>query len=198
MKLHLGAGPQALPGWVNIDNEPYPGIDRVLDVRDGLPFEGVERIFAEHFLEHLSFEDALRLLGECRRVLRPDGILRLSTPNLDWVWLSHYRPPEELSPEHARVACFELNRAFRGWGHQFLYNPAMLTAILREAGFGEIVFCRYGCSNHPDLQGLERHPGAADLPGAPHVLVAEAFGFSKAEPSLRDLASEYLRDFGVR
>src|SRR5688572_1785254 len=84
-KLHLGCGPLALPGWLNIDNEPYAGVDRVLDVTAGLPFEDVQFIFAEHFIEHLSFDASTALMRECRRVLREDGVLRLSTPNLDWV-----------------------------------------------------------------------------------------------------------------
>jgi len=39
---------------------------------------------------YLANADALELMRECRRVLR-DGILRLSTPNLDWVWVTRYR-----------------------------------------------------------------------------------------------------------
>src|SRR5437763_14389901 len=87
MKLHIGAGTSPLAGWTNVDILPYPGVDAVLDVTRGLPFENVELIFAEHFLEHLSLADALRFIGECRRVLNDDGVLRVSTPNLDWVWL---------------------------------------------------------------------------------------------------------------
>src|SRR3712207_8115900 len=41
MNLHLGCGTVILPGWVNVDSQPYPGVDRVLDVRAGLPFEDV-------------------------------------------------------------------------------------------------------------------------------------------------------------
>ena len=62
-------------------------------MRQGLPFADVASIYAEHFLEHLALDDGLAFLAECRRVLRPDGILRLSTPNLDWVLLTHYRGP---------------------------------------------------------------------------------------------------------
>src|SRR5262249_9289542 len=47
-KLHIGSGPQILPGWVNVDNLPYPGVDKVLDVTAGLPFRDVDFIFAEH------------------------------------------------------------------------------------------------------------------------------------------------------
>ena len=69
-----------------------------------------------------------------------------------------------------------LNRAFRGWGHQFLYNRPMLQAALRNAGFGALSFCRYGESATPELSGLERHETWHDTPELPHVLIVEASG----------------------
>src|SRR4029077_1878036 len=115
-KLHIGSAPQTLPGWVNIDNQPYAGVDRVVDVTKGLPYRDVSFVFAEHFLEHIPYPDAMNLLRECRRVLRDDGVLRLSTPNLDWVWVTHYNL--DLTEPEKVYNCFNLNRAFRGWGHQ--------------------------------------------------------------------------------
>ena len=61
-RLHIGCGQQSIPGWINIDNQGLPGVDRVLDVRQGLPFSEVAAIYAEHFLEHLAFEDGLAFL----------------------------------------------------------------------------------------------------------------------------------------
>ncbi|MDQ2978064.1 MAG: hypothetical protein M3R62_02505, partial [Acidobacteriota bacterium] len=90
-RLHIGCGSEAIPGWLNIDSRELPGVDRVLDVTRGLPFENVSAIYAEHFLEHLSLDHGLEFLSRCRQALRDDGVLRLSTPNLDWVYLTHYR-----------------------------------------------------------------------------------------------------------
>ncbi|HEX9163983.1 MAG TPA: hypothetical protein VF980_19910, partial [Thermoanaerobaculia bacterium] len=69
-RLHIGSGAVRLPGWTNIDNRRYEGVDRVVDVTYGLPFRDVRFIFAEHFLEHLHYNDAMYFLRECRRVLR--------------------------------------------------------------------------------------------------------------------------------
>lgn len=212
-RLHLGSGPEILPGWVNIDALPYPGVDRVLDVREGLPFEGVAYIFAEHFLEHLELEDAWRLVRECRRVLTDDGVLRLTTPNLDWVWATSYST--RWKADSARQATIELeawkhdtaaardcvgiNHAFRGWGHRFLYNAAMLEALLRDSGFGRVDWLQYGRSDHPELHALERHEQSPDIPGLPHVLVAEASGRASGslEGELRETIDRYVRDLGV-
>lgn len=197
-RLHIGCGAQSLPGWINIDNQGLPGVDQVLDVRQGLPFADVSSIYAEHFLEHLALADGLAFLKECRRVLRPDGALRLSTPNLDWVVASHYHGPSA-GDEDARLDCIRLNRAFHGWGHQFLYNRAILASALRGAGFADVAFCRYGQSARPELSGLERHETWEDTPELPHVLVVDAEGIGgKAEGIPRDLLEEYLRDVGVQ
>ncbi|MBV9495115.1 MAG: methyltransferase domain-containing protein [Acidobacteria bacterium] len=171
-RLHLGSGSVALPGWINIDNQPYPGVDRVVDVTQGLPFRDARFIFAEHFIEHIRYEDARVLLAECRRVLRDGGVLRLSTPNLDWVWASHYRTV--LTPDLEVLACFAMNRAFRGWGHQFLWNLATLSAALHDAGFKRVVRCEYGQSEHAELRGLEQHETNEDYEGHSHILIVEA------------------------
>ncbi len=190
-RLHIGCGQQSIPGWINIDNQGLPGVNQVLDVRKGLPFADVASIYAEHFLEHLGLEDGLALLAECRRVLRPDGILRLSTPNLDWVLLTHYRGPQQANDADAWQDCMRLNRAFHGWGHQFLYNRAMLASALRSAGFARATFCRYGESDTPELKGLERHETWEDTPELPHVLIAEASGMAKPE----NIPENLLREF---
>jgi SAM-dependent methyltransferase len=211
MRLHLGCGSVILPGWVNIDLRPLPGVDRQLDVRAGLPFEGVQAIFAEHFLEHFDLDEGAALLRECRRALAPDGVLRLTTPNLDWVWATSYASRWSASSptsatidldrwkhdEAAARDCLTLNRAFHGWGHRFLYNRAMLEEALRRAGFAELVWCEYGVSAHAELNGLERHERAPDTPALPHILVIEASGTAAHASPLEELYDEYLRDLRV-
>jgi SAM-dependent methyltransferase len=196
-RLHIGCGQEALPGWVNIDTRQLPGVDRVLDVRQGLPFEDVVAIYAEHFLEHLALEEGLAFLRECRRVLAPEGILRLSTPNLDWVWATHYRSqwPSDADALHD---CLQLNRAFHGWGHRFLYNGPMLAAALKSAAFARIAFCRYGHSELPGLAGLERHETWQDSPELPHVLIVEASGRADRVELPKAELDEYRRDVGIR
>ena len=199
LRLHIGAGQRHLDGWINIDNQALPGVDRVLDVRDGLPFEGAQSIFAEHFLEHLPLDDGLAFLGECRAALRDDGILRVSTPNLTWVIASHYRLSESLPPEDAFFDCLRTNRAFHAWGHRFLYNRSTLELALRAAGFAEVTFHAYGESPHPELRDLEGHEKSDDIPELPHVLVAEASGIVEHPTPLRaDWLADFRRDLESR
>lgn len=196
IRLHIGSGPHHLDGWTNVDSQPYPGVDRVVDIAREFPFEDLSFVFAEHFIEHLAYSDALKLLRDCRRALRDDGVLRLSTPNLDWVWASHYR--RVLNDEEQILGCFALNRAFRGWGHQFLYNFGTLAATLRDAGFVNVVRCEYGESAHPELRGLEAHERNPDFDGLSHILIVEATGRGSPPVYLDSPRSEYLRDVDVK
>jgi predicted SAM-dependent methyltransferase len=198
MRLHIGSGPLAIAGWTNVDVAPWTGVDVVLDVREPWPFEDVELIFAEHFLEHLTLAEGLHFLRECRRVLRDDGVLRLSTPNLDWVWLTHYRHPSELTDEEALIGCLEINRAFHGWGHQFLYNMRTLTLALHEAGFASITPRAYGESEIEALRDLERHERHRDLPEAPSVVIVEASGRQQTPSDFAMRIEPYLRDFTAK
>ena len=196
-RLHIGCGEQSLKGWINIDNQGLPGVDQVLDVRHGLPFSGVAAIYAEHFLEHLSLDDGLAFLRECRRVLLPEGVLRLSTPNLDWVILTHYRGPAA-GDDDAREDCFRINRAFHGWGHQFLYNGATLESALAASGFASVERRVYGKCERPELAGLERHETWEVTPDLPHVLIVEAWGAAEPRPFAEPLMREFREAIGSR
>jgi predicted SAM-dependent methyltransferase len=198
-RLHLACGPHAISGWVNIDNQAYAGIDRLLDLRYGLPFENVEYIYAEHFIEHIEYRDTLRLLMECRRALAPDGVIRLSTPNLDWVWAFAYHPGLWETKEQEIHDCLVANRSFRAWGHRFLYNRAMLREVLQRAGFADVTFHRYHESEHDALRGIEGHTPYPDTPEIPHVLIAEATGIREIvnDPEIDREIAEYERDLAA-
>jgi predicted SAM-dependent methyltransferase len=60
---------------------------------DALPFDDstLHFIYSEHFLEHLFFDEAVSLLRECHRVLKPSGVIRTVVPDAD---LRTYLPPE--------------------------------------------------------------------------------------------------------
>lgn len=198
MRLHVGSGPINLAGWTNVDILPYQGVDIVFDIRQRWPFANVEFIFAEHFIEHLTLAEGLTFFRSARMALAADGVLRLSTPNLDWVWLTHYKNPEQMTHEEQFRGCLEINRAFHGWGHKFLYNRRMLELALRDCGFRTIVHCEYGISPTPELRGLERHEQQTGLVNHPAVLIVEASGIGSVEETLARQAEQFIKDFSAR
>jgi predicted SAM-dependent methyltransferase len=72
-----------LPGWLNVDLVGRQPIDLALDLRKRFPFPdgSIDVVFHEHVIEHLTYQDAIAVLSECVRVLRPAGVLRVTVPD---------------------------------------------------------------------------------------------------------------------
>lgn len=173
-KVQIGCGPHnILTDWWNVDIRPFPGIDRVMDVTQPWPFNDLEYVYGEHFLEHLSLEGAVDFLNNAWNSLKPGGMIRLSTPSLEWVLSTHFTLSEP-NAEKRISSTFAINRAFHGWGHQFLYSKEFLTSLLENLGWSSIKYCEYGKSEQPALTGLERHGKVSFFNGYPSVWIVEA------------------------
>ena len=169
-RLHVGAGPIRLPGWLNSD---LISGDIRLDAgrRMPLPTESFDFAFGEHLIEHLSLPKAELMLGELHRVLRPGGVLRLTTPDLKQVIAIYEdRNPVVSRENYTRYlagltgkrydsSCQVLNDYLRLWGHRYIYDEEDLTARLLAAGFADIVRVNPGESTHEALREVERHGG---------------------------------------
>jgi predicted SAM-dependent methyltransferase len=166
-RLHLACGTNVMPGWANVDLEgPRAVIKLDLTAPLPVPDDTLEAVYSEHFIEHIERAQAQRLLAECHRVLKPGGVLRISTPDLrtivdhyvagrvDFWHDMHWRPETP-----ARM----LNESMREWGHRFLYDADELLAALRAAGFQRVERQAWRASAHPDLAGLECRPDHGEL-----------------------------------
>jgi len=137
-----------------------------VDLRYGFPAPSgsVAYVFSEHVFEHLTLEDGLRLLDDCRVALRPGGVVRIAMPDLrylvdryqgDWkdqAWLQD--PALKMIDSPARM----LNFALRSWEHLYVYDLAELTLRLKQVGFAVVEPREPGQSPHPELRGLELRP----------------------------------------
>jgi predicted SAM-dependent methyltransferase len=131
-----------------------------LDVCAHFPFDdnSVDYVFHEHVIEHLSYQQGQFMLKECLRILKPGGRLRSATPDLEtFVKLYGKSPSAEqklFMTEYVRFnsgiwssdlkhvtdnhAVFVINHNVRAWGHQFIYDFATMSAILKGVGFSDI------------------------------------------------------------
>lgn len=143
--LEIGAGPdRKLPGWTTADLSE--GCDLVLDLARPLPFpdNSVDKIYSSHVLEHFYFNDLLKLLSECRRVLKPSGVFSASVPNAR-IYIEAYARPESFDPalycRHAPAYNYNsridyLNyMAYMDGHHRYMFDEENLIAILGKAGF---------------------------------------------------------------
>ena len=166
-KIHLGCGGNVLDGWANLDMDGPRGVVR-FDLNRPLPFPSgsAELVYSEHFVEHVRKDQATALLAECGRVLRPGGVLRVSTPDLA-VLVEEYRAGRvgEWSDMQWNPAspCDLINEGMRLWGHLYVWDEAELTAALRRSGFTSVRRVSWHESAHRDLRGLESRPFHGDL-----------------------------------
>jgi hypothetical protein len=196
-RIHVGSGPNhLLAEWWNVDIRSFRGVDEVMDATIPWPWGNIEAVFGEHFLEHLEPGQALSFLECAAQAMRPGGRLRLSTPSLEWVWRTHLDLSSDCDAAARIAETYRVNRAFRGWGHRFLYSWPMLERLVSGAGFVDIERHGYGESEHAELRGLERHGGFEVVDGWPSVWIVEATRPSEVGSVPLDLVEEIEREFG--
>jgi len=83
--LNAGCGSVFHPSWINIDLASLSPNIRTYDIRKGLPYPAgtFDACYSSHVLEHLSPEEACKLLLEALRVLKSQGVVRVVVPDLE-------------------------------------------------------------------------------------------------------------------
>lgn len=169
-RLHIGSGGNLLNGWLNSDIlDLKPGMI-FLDARERFPFEtgSLNFVYSEHLLEHLSYPDGSTHLKECWRVLKPGGVLRISTPDLAFLtgfyendtsenkeyldWASNWYWNQ---PTHEKALVF--NYYMTSWGHKFIYDYTLLKNTCETIGFRQVTKEEIGKSGFPELKNVESH-----------------------------------------
>lgn len=166
-KLHLGSGPNLLQGWANLDLEgPLGTIE--CDLTKPLPLTAgsIRYVYSEHFIEHITREEALRLLSNVHAAMAPGGVIRLSTPDLAKA-VAEYQAGR-LDEWHdmgwkPETPCRLMNEVMRLWGHQFVYDWPEMKGLLEEAGFCSVQRMMWRESEHPELKNRESRPFHTDL-----------------------------------
>jgi predicted SAM-dependent methyltransferase len=196
VQLGCGPGPLA-PGWAHVDGSwnarlsKYPRVQRLAarlagrvaegaehvwsrqvvihDVRKPLPFkdQSVCAVYSSHLLEHLYIPDAERLLGECHRILRAKGVLRVVVPDLremvsryvagdpetsgdELMRALHVRPVQS-PPANPIVRAY--TSLFDFHSHKWMYDAASLARRLAQAGFHDV---RERACHDSAIQGIEK------------------------------------------
>jgi predicted SAM-dependent methyltransferase len=173
--LQVGCGPHKLPGWINSDLPGNPIADIAIDITDGLPFPDacLDVIYAEEVIEHIDRFEGIEFVKEAYRVLRPGGVLKLTTPDLTNVCRIFLGQHEKAKVEQFATTWISgdfsneiwLNQIFLYYGHQHVYSANSLTNILKQAGFSTVTPCapQATTSKFPQLAGIRMH-NKADAP----------------------------------
>lgn len=147
-RLNWGCG-SGVPGWINSDQREGPGIDLCRDIRNGLPLEtgSIDYAVSIHALQEIAYSDLVPVLSEIRRVLKPNGVLRLSLPDLDKGIAAYQRQDRNyflIPDDEAKSLGAKLVVQLIWFGYsRTLFTYDFTHEILVKAGFNGVCLCRY-------------------------------------------------------
>ena len=171
IRLNLGCASRPLEGYINIDMDSiedikkrYPNlsIPNNLTIYDydifNLPYENatVDEIRAEALIEHLSFHEEPNFFFEVSRVLKPGGILYLTTPDFDkliedWTnakdnWIDFHKSDSDSIAKEYWFGNYSYTRDNK-WGY--------LTACIYGSQYGEGQFHK-NCYSKKKLEAIAK------------------------------------------
>jgi predicted SAM-dependent methyltransferase len=171
-KLQIGSGTNTLKGWLNTDLYPRSKEVLLLDVTRKFPIKdkSFDYIFSEHHIATLTYNESKLMLGECYRILKPGGKIRIAVLDLSKL-IALYTPQknedqrryiqfiiDKYLPEiNEYNAVFVINNAFYNWGQKFIYDGECLYGLLKKTGFEDIRYYPPGESDDVHLEGIEQH-----------------------------------------
>lgn len=85
--LNIGCGNRFHKGWTNIDFISNSEFVIEHNLLNGIPYDNdvFHVVYHSHVLEHFNKEQGKKLLKECFRVLKKDGIIRIAVPDLELI-----------------------------------------------------------------------------------------------------------------
>lgn len=190
LKLNIGAGDTKIPGFVPVD------IKSGVDARDLSKYtdDTVDEIRASHILEHFTFKDALAVLEEFNRILKPGGKLRLAVPDIDKC---------TNAGEHRLFYMFG-GQTDEHDVHKSGYDKEKLSAFMQASGFGDIQEWEsdgLDTSSHPvslNLEGIKIDETTTEQPQTADVKVTAYMTLPRYEAvASRSVIEAAMRDCGI-
>jgi predicted SAM-dependent methyltransferase len=193
--IHAGTGRRLEHGWFNTDRNPIRDrggreaeVGRLSLVDGDLYFfrhdstepypvanGSFDWAYSEHFIEHLTLEEGIAWLSEIGRLLRPGGLVRVTTPDLGRYIKAYVDEADPFYEENRKVLGalrrfqdrevpdrrgWMVNNIFYNWQHRWIYDFGELKHALVSAGFDSGSVSRRSFS-HGAIQEVAR----LDMPG---------------------------------
>jgi predicted SAM-dependent methyltransferase len=137
-----------------------------------LPDDSVSVVYSSHMLEHLDRVDAIKCINEIKRVLIPNGLLRLALPNLLFYikkYIEEHKSADQLIEElylSINTPKTLINRIYFcifGFRHHlWMYDEKSISKFLIENGFRDIKILKPGDTRINDPKPLNLYEREVD------------------------------------
>jgi SAM-dependent methyltransferase len=148
-RLNWGCGNSSQRGWINSDIKALPGVQVACDIRKGLPIESdtIDYATSVHALSELSYGELIPALKELRRVLKPEGVLRLVVPDL-FKGVEAFRAGDRdyfaVEDEEVERLGSKLAVQLVWYGYiRSIFTPDFIEELLLKAGFSSVAHCEF-------------------------------------------------------
>lgn len=178
-KMQVGCGSNVLEGWLNTDLNDSDCI-AFLDAGRAFPIQSdsFDYIYSEHLFEHLTVDQQINMLVESFRILKKGGIMRIATPNLDFLFKLYSDPHTTKHLDYVEYAIhsssylqpvknfiinteehhnYVINNFFKAWGHQMIHNFSSIKKLAMQCNYTSVRECNVGESEVSFLQNIEKH-----------------------------------------
>lgn len=140
IKINMGCGKRDFgEDWVHIDGGDYKHVT-YHDIAYLPQYDNdVDLIYASHVIEYFDREQVVDVLLEWKRILKPEGILRLAVPNFETMATLYIHGRKDfplktfLGPLYGKMKMGEETIY-----HKTTYDFASLAVLLAELGFKNI------------------------------------------------------------
>jgi SAM-dependent methyltransferase len=159
--LDLGVGDNYVEGWTHADffscprylnplkylyqwknrSGRLPEVELDLRFPINCPDSVIDGVYSSHTIEHLLPENAINLLREIYRILKPKKYLRIIVPDLE-VAVNYYLENRENG--NSKTGCEAIIGCTQNWGHISAWDEKLLTSVLKDIGFSNINRVDYG------------------------------------------------------
>jgi predicted SAM-dependent methyltransferase len=156
--LDLGVGVNYTDFWINADffamprlkfwkkYDQRPKIDLELDLRYPIPCDDnmIDGVYSGHTLEHLTMNEAISLLKETYRILKPGCWLRINVPDLE-KYIEFYcgKTPNKEFMIYS-TGCEAIHSLTQEWGHKSCWDNKFLSKTLTKIGFINVKQVEFG------------------------------------------------------
>lgn len=136
------------------------------DFRYGLPFfdAAVDAVYSSHFFEHLEKKEALQLLKDSYRVLKPGGFIRICVPDLHGSVQEMKTALATYDAGDPSLVQKYVTKKRTGYTnhyshHRYMYNYEDLKGLLESCGFVEVGRRTKGQGAIRDVECLDTREG---------------------------------------